>query len=345
MASEPFSEKLHRLRAFSGAAETFWPLYLDLLAHAAEAAQGVILAALGTAADRNWRELARQSVATGAPAQFPPDFIARLADAARGRGLAEAQAGATEARTSVLGLAVSAGEDAVMLAVLVVQTLPPRETELRAQRLLLLADLPANHFATRRTAQARADLAKVTGTLDLLHQLNPHREFLPAAMALCNEFAARFSATQVSLAWVEGRYLRLQAVSNLAKFSPKMDAARDLEAVMEEALDQDDEIIWPAAQGATAVVREHGLYSSRHHVPFLVSIPLRERGAVAGVVHLHRADAAFTPAELAALRVHADQAAPWLGLLWRFGRGGWERWKERGRETLGKFWGVENAWT
>jgi multidrug efflux pump subunit AcrA (membrane-fusion protein) len=344
-ASEPFSEKLNRLRAFTGPAETFWPLYLDLLAHAAEAAQGVILAALDAGADRNWRELARQSVASGAPAQFPPDFVAKLDAAARARGLAEAQAGAPEARTSVLGLALHAGEESpATLAVLVAPTLPARETELRAQRLLMLADFPATHFGARRTAEARADLTKVTGALDLLHQLNPHRDFLPAAMALCNEFAARFKCTQVSLAWLDGRYLRLQAVSNLEKFSPKVESARDLETVMEEALDQDDEIVWPAAPGATAVTREHGLYSSRHHVPFLASIPLRERGQVAGVIHLHRADAAFTPAELAALRVHGDQAAPWLGLLWRFGRGGWSRWRERGRDALGRLWGVEHAW-
>lgn len=346
MASESFADKLNRLRAFTGAAETFWPLYLDLLAHAAEAVQGVVLASIGSAGERNWRELARQSVSSGAPAQFPPDFVARLADAARARGLAEAQAGAAEARTSVLGLALPNGGDGPeTLAVLVVQTLPPREAELRAQRLLMLADIPAAHFSTRRAAEARADLAKVTGTLDLLHQLNPHRDFLPAAMTFCNELAARFKCTQASLAWLDGRYLRLQAVSNLDKFSPKVEMARDLEAVMEEALDQDDEIVWPAAPGSPAVVREHGLYASRHQVAFLASIPLRERGTVTGVVHLHRADAAFTPAELAALRVHGDQAAPWLELLWRFGRGGWARWRERGRDWLGQLWGVENAWT
>jgi multidrug efflux pump subunit AcrA (membrane-fusion protein) len=345
-APEPFSDKLNRLRAFTGPAGTFWPLYLDLLASAAEAAQGVVLAAFGTEADRNWRELARQSVSGGAPAQFPPDFIAKLADAARARGLAEAQAGAPEARTSVLGLALHAGDDApATLAVLVVAALPPRETELRASRLLLLADFPAAHFATRHAAESRADLTKVTGALDLLHQLNPHREFLPAGMAFCNELAARFKATQVSLAWLDGRYLRLQAVSNLGKFSAKVELARDLEAVMEEALDQDDELTWPAAPGSPAVTREHGTFSSRHHVPFLASVPLRVRGTVAGVVHLHRVDTAFTPAELAALRVHGDQAAPWLGLLWRFGRGGWARWRERGREILGKLWGVERAWT
>ena len=345
-ASEPFHAKLERLRAFTGPAEAFWPLYLDLLGQAAEAAQGVILVAIGGAADRNWRELARQSLGAGAPAHFPPEFVARLEEALRTRGLAEAQVGAPDARLSVLGLGVRAGGDGPQpMALLVVETRAPREADLRAQRLLLLADLPARHFAVRQAELAQLDLTRVTGTLDLLHQLNPYRDFLPAAMALCNEFAARFRCTQVSLAWLDGRYLRLQAVSNLEKFSAKVEAARDLETVMEEALDQDDEIVWPAAPGSPAVAREHGLYASRHHVPFLASVPLRDHGTVVGVVHLHRAEAAFSPVELATLRVQCDQAGPWLALLWSYGRGGWQRWRERGRQALGRIWGVEQAWT
>ncbi|HZZ18391.1 MAG TPA: efflux RND transporter periplasmic adaptor subunit [Opitutaceae bacterium] len=346
MASpEPFHAKLERLRGFSGSPEAFWALYLDLIASAAEASQGVVLTPVGTQGERNWRELARQSAGSGVPAQFPPEVISKLEEAARARGLAEAVAGPPEAKTSVIGLAIRTGSEGPSpLGVLVVETKTGRDAEMRIQRLLLLADYPSLHFATRSATVARADLAKVTGTLDLLNQLNPFREFLPAAMALCNEFASRFKCTQVSLAWLDGRYLKLQAVSNLEKFASKVEAVRDLETVMEEALDQDDEIVWPSAPGSPAIVREHGLYSSRHKVPILASIPLREKGSVVGIVHLHRADTPFSAADLAALRVQCDQAGPWLAVLWRFGRGGVRRWRERVRAALGKLWGVENAW-
>ena len=140
-APEPFHAKLERLRGFSGSPEAFWALYLDLIASAAEASQGVVLLSVGTQGERNWRELARQSAGSGAPAQFPPEFISKLEEAALARGRAEAVAGPPEAKTSVIGLAIRTGsEGAAPLGVLVVETKLGREAELRIQRLRLLAD-------------------------------------------------------------------------------------------------------------------------------------------------------------------------------------------------------------
>ena len=116
------------------------------------------------------------------------------------------------------------------------------------------------------------------GALDLLNQLNAHREFLPAAMALCNELAARLKASSVALGWRKGDYVRLKALSNVEHFAARVEMVRELEAAMEEAFDQDDEIVWPATEDSTSVARVHGQLSGRQSIPYLVSVPLRSHG-------------------------------------------------------------------
>ena len=52
-------------------------------------------------------------------------------------------------------------------------------------------------------------------------------------------------------------YIRVQAISHMEKFEKKMDAVQYLEAAMEEAFDQDEEILWPRPEEVHSVVRDH----------------------------------------------------------------------------------------
>ena len=73
--------------------------------------------------------------------------------------------------------------------------------------------------------------------------------FAGAAMTFCNEIAARWQADRVGLGFLKGRYVQLKALSHTEKFSRKMKLVQDIEAAMEECLDQDVEIIYPPAAG------------------------------------------------------------------------------------------------
>lgn len=341
-ASDVFWTRRDRLRAFRGGSDTYWPLYLDLLVQASGAVHAFIYEAAAPAGP--WREVARSGFAVGTAAPLAPELLGKVAELAAAQGYAEGVGAEGGARQAVLGLRVEGGDGLFRFAILLAEARPAAESGARQERLRLLADQPAAHFAQRRTDEAKRDLAAVSGALELLNELNPHREFLPAAMAFVNELAARLPAMQVALCWQEGRLLRLKAVSNLERFSAQVELVRDLEAVMEEAAHQDDEITWPAEADATVITREHGQFARKHGVPHLLSMPLRARGALVGVVHLHRGDQPFTGTDLAVLRVWCDQAAPWLDQLRRHGVWFGARWQIRGRTVLGRLWGVEDAW-
>lgn len=145
--------------------------------------------------------------------------------------------------------------------------------------------------------------------LDVLAQVRRQPAFPAQAMVVCNELARHYGCRQVALGWHEGRYLRLKALNERARFERKMDLVQQMEAAMEEALDQDNEIRFPAVPGATRVTTEHETLARESRLPYLASIPLRPREQACAVLLLQRDDAPFTDAELVALRLLADHLA------------------------------------
>ena len=85
--------------------------------------------------------------------------------------------------------------------------------------------------------------------METLSAVNRHRRFGSTAMALCNEAAAQWRCDRASLGMLKGRYVQVKALSHAENFSRKMQVVQDLEAAMEECLDQDGEIIHPARAG------------------------------------------------------------------------------------------------
>jgi len=44
---------------------------------------------------------------------------------------------------------------------------------------------------------------------------------MAAAMTFCNEIASRYRCDRVSLGWIKGAYVRVQAVSHMERFRKK----------------------------------------------------------------------------------------------------------------------------
>ncbi len=163
------------------------------------------------------------------------------------------------------------------------------------------------------------ELERLKSAFETLSAVNAPARFMAAAMALCNELAARFKAERVGVGFLKGRYVRLQALSHTEKITRHMQLVQDIEASMEECLDQDVEVVVPPPKDASFVYRASQQLSLRHGPSAVANLPLRRKQALAkkadrelesdvvAVLSLERtADKPFTVEELETLRLAGD---------------------------------------
>jgi biotin carboxyl carrier protein len=209
--------------------------------------------------------------------------------------------------------------------------------------LRLIADVPAAFRQAALLRRSEENLSGYAQTLDLLAVLQGKERFLETAFTMCNEITARLGCHQVALGWLRGRYVDLVALSHREKFDAKMEAAQHIAAAMEEALDQDEEVVWPAIDDAQ-VTRDHARCAEALRTVNLATIPLRVGRRLIGALWLERAELSFGEKELRVLRVAADQIAEPLWHLRRRDRWWGARWKGEVEDALRRRWSLEHPW-
>lgn len=120
------------------------------------------------------------------------------------------------------------------------------------------------------------DSKRLRQSVDMLAKLNQNGHFRSAAMSFCNEVAYRWSAHRVSLGFARGRGVRVEALSHTEKFSRKTKLARQIQATMEECLDQDLEVMSPADPGASTVSRAAETLAREYGPSIVLSLPIRQ---------------------------------------------------------------------
>lgn len=181
------------------------------------------------------------------------------------------------------------------------------------ERLELTMGLLALYEMRLTLQRSTGDLDRVRMTLETHAAVNDHMRFHAVAMAMCNEVAARWKAQRVSLGFKRGRYIKVAAMSHTEKFTRKTQMVQDLEAVMEECLDQDVEVLFPAARESVYVSRAASEYSTRYGPTALCSIPMRYDADTVAVLTIERdADRPFVAAEVESLRLTCDLCTPRL---------------------------------
>jgi len=174
-------------------------------------------------------------------------------------------------------------------------------------QLELTAGLLGN-FEKRLTVQNKqAGLISLQKAMETLCAINRQKRFLSTVMALCNEAASQWQCERVSIGFLKGRYVRLKAMSHTEDFSRKMQVVQDIESAMEECLDQDCEVLYPASQGATYISRAAGELSRGHGPLAVLSVPLRWDGEVRAVLTLERGSSKpFTLEEIEVIRLACE---------------------------------------
>ncbi len=197
-----------------------------------------------------------------------------------------------------------------------------------AKDVRVLAELFQTRRLEKRTQQKLLTLSEV---LDIGLALGESHHFGEAALRVCNEVAAQMVATRVSLSWLEGDHLILQSTSHGGRISKESEEAKALEKLMEESMDQDNEVAYPAIDGSTVITREHRIFSKAHDDVSVLSVPLRSSKGVRGVLCVEKAseDGGWVPLELEKLRLMTDLFASRLDDLYDrtgwFGRRAWRQ--------------------
>ena len=338
-------DELGALRQFPGTPKEFWPRFLAAASRLA-AADIVVLLVKQPGKTPGWSKLGEWS-ASNSPSRARTAFTSQLlAIAERGAqqgGFVEQTEKVSGTYTVATRLKLARPEEEAVLAA---QLLDFTETAAQESwlRLKLIADTPALYQSAITARQAAIDAEKFAGVLDLLVPVNEARRFMAGALAFCNGISTRARCDRVSLGWLEGGYVKLKAISRTEHFDRRMAAAQALECVMEECLDQDEEIVWPAPEGATAVARAHEEFATNHKSANLCSVPIRHDGAAVAVLTCERQEGAFSDSELQHLRLCCDQVANRLADLNARDRWFGARWAEAARLRMGDWIGPEQTW-
>ena len=339
-------EEVAALRQFAGEPKQFWPTFLTATAQLS-AADIAVLLVVNPGKNPRWVKLGEWTSSPG-PSSTRTPFTSNL-EAIAERGLAaghfvqimDPKAGTF---TVALRLKLARAEDEVILAVQLKDF-----TDLAAYealvRLKLAADVPLAYQLSTAARQSRNDVEKFAAVIDLNVPVNQATHFLPAALALCNGIATRFHCDRASLGWLEGGYIRLRAMSRTEQFDRQMAAAQALEAVMEECVDQDEEILWPAPEGTTTVARDHGNFARDQKTGNLCSLPLRLDGKVVAVLTCERQESAFALVEVQQMRLTCDQVVRRLSELKHYDRWFGARWQAQLRDWLARGLGPEHTWS
>ncbi len=306
------AEIINRLSQFDGPPEHFLVNLLEAQCHLASAAGGAILRC---AADGRPEVLAVYP--SIAPDATPPVWLAQAVESA-----AQVIASRTtavkplhkpedlygqSAKSHLVMLPLRSGQAIHGLAAFMVQTSDQVALDASRERLELSISLLSLYEMRLTLQQRQAAMARLKMAMETLAAVNDQNRFTGAAMAFCNEIAARWQCERVSLGFLKGRYVQLRAMSHTEKFSRKMKLIQDIESAMEECLDQDVEVLEPSAEQPTYVSRAAGDLSRRHGPVALVSLPLRRRGEVTGVLTAERpVDKPFTLEEVESLRLACE---------------------------------------
>lgn len=297
-------DELAPLMAFEGTPEAFWSAYLSALGSLLAPRRLLLLV---SSPEQGWQAVA-QWPETAPDQAIDADVAMQLLPLAQGTSLALAR----DAQGRLMGMALelpAAPLGRRQQGVLVVLLDSTREAQVEESVLLswasLAAHIPASYQRTREGGAAPATAAEGLEKAERLHdlvrlsiRLGQESRFMRLAFDLCNELSARHACDRVSLGWVAGPYVELVAVSHAEKFDPRSAASRALEAVMEEALQQDSVVAFPTSEGSRLITRAHQKFAEQMGQPQLLTVPVSCGELAQAVVVLERQGEALNPVQL-----------------------------------------------
>src|SRR5215472_14427986 len=160
----------------------------------------------------------------------------------------------------------------------------------RAMRLLHWASAwLLDHFRQRALELRDVELRRMALAMDLVATAVQARRFTASALAIVNELAGRVKCDRVSIGFEKSGSIQVQAISNTASFDKKMTLVRTIAEAMDEVLDLDSALTYPAADGDDELgAMAHRELALQFNNVATCSVPLLVEGCTTGVLTLER---------------------------------------------------------
>jgi biotin carboxyl carrier protein len=125
--------------------------------------------------------------------------------------------------------------------------------------------------------------------LELVGTAVEQDRYQAAATAVVTELATRLKLERVSLGFIHGKHIKVEALSHSARFEGRQSLLRQIGAAMDEALDQESTIVYPAASKiGTDVSRAHGKLAGQHGARAVCTVPLSMDHEIYGAITFER---------------------------------------------------------
>jgi RND family efflux transporter MFP subunit len=208
--------------------------------------------------------------------------------------------------------------DGRLHGVVAVELTPRPESELRATMRQLQWGIAWIELRLRREAQQPVvpQNQRLATALELLATCVEAERFQEAATGFVTELAIALSCERVSLGLLQGRHMRVWALSHSAHFSHRSNLAEGLGAAMDEAAEQKTTLIHPWPEDRPhRLTHAQGRLSAQDGGSAVCTTPLIHNGKVIGGLTLERpADKPFDEATVELCETVAGLAGPVLHL-------------------------------
>jgi len=336
MEASELLEMLRVLRQAPRGAE-FWPRLCVALNALGRGRSSMLVSQHG----ENWQPLALCAPTDGLLQVHLPQLLPQLVGRAARHGYATVAQGDDTIVACVRLLA----DDGDLYALV---EIPARERASLNElllRLQLVADVPLSRREQSDTAAASSVNevdAHMLELLDLAARVMQEQQFGPAALALVNGLVPLTGCDQVVLGWRQVSYVRAQAISHLDRFERKAENVQLIEAALEEALDQQTDIVYPAPPESGFVVLAHERLGRAINHAHMHSLVLRRTDEPPEAVVLLAAPTdRFPPKLMHQVSVTMHLLLPWLADLHQRSRWFGARWWQRLHQQAGQWFGPD----
>ena len=188
----------------------------------------------------------------------------------------------------------------------------------RQQTVVQLVEGAAFWFEALIRQHTQTVKGQLIAMVELVASCLTHDRYNVAATGIMTELAARFSCTRVSLGFVHGQAVRLEAISHSAVFDSRTSLIRDICEAMHEAVDQQVPIARPEQEESFSLTVCHATFAERHGIGAILTVPFASGGRTSGAIMFERpADRPFTPEKIKYLQQLATMIGPLLELRYR----------------------------